>query len=298
MYTILYALMENFILIIKRYSNVTIFLAIAIIIFTVYFTKNQNINFLIAGILALLGSIFSFLIGLERMNNNTRRGLGAIAFVLASYATIDFSISIYQGDRDKSRYEEVKRESKDNLSFVKIIVEEYFKEKEEYPKSWEVLIKFAQNDSISVPDESGTVPDRKITPDELRYLASIKFEGLINEQKTLYKANQAIDNYMSEQEAIALSKMSPVPSDLTKFKREKKRVKFLNFYQKLGNLDLEGLKYIPGSDKKEWIILVKDKKLTISGELPVAQYGDNNFEKMSIGNKNGDRIECSWEDEN
>ena len=311
--------MGNFALYLKKYSVPAIFLVVGLGVLYLAFSGNQAIQFKISGILIILGSVFSFLNTSERGNATTTWVIGGLSLILATYATIS---SIYSVETTRSHQEEYKRTkltAERNLQDLRTIQIAFFKRYSKYAVTWDELLNFAKNDFIWEDDDAGSVPARRITPEELKYLASIGFKTIKDGQVIIYKANQAIDNKMTEEEAIALSKMKNVPADLVGFKRDSLKVKFIETtftrnqsYMKeredlnLGEFNVQSLRYIPSTDKKEWNLESKTLKgndgsityaVRISGFIPFSKYENGDPEEMFFGNLLSGDLKGSWEDE-
>jgi hypothetical protein len=312
--------MGNFALLLKKYSVPTIFLIIGISVLYVAFSGNQAVQFKISGVLILLGSLFSFLNTFEKSNVYTNWAIGGISLALASYATVASFYSVETTRTHQEDYKKTKLTAERNLQDLRTIQTAYLKRYGRFATSWDELISFAENDYVWEDDDAGSVPARRITPDELKYLVSIGFKISKDGVVTVYKANQAIDNKMTEEEAIALSKMKTIPADLVGFKRDSLKVKFIETtfirnqsYMKertdlgLGDFNTKALRYIPGTNKQEWkleskILKGQDGTTThatrISGTIPYSKYENGEPEEMYFGNLQTGDLKGSWEDEN
>lgn len=312
--------MGNFALLLKRYSVPTIFLVVGIAVLYVAFSGNQAIQFKISGVLILLGSLFSFLNTSGRSNIVTNWAIGGVSLALATYATIASYNSVETTRTHQEDYKKTKLTAERNLQDLRTIQSAFLKRYGKYAATWEELLGFAENDYVWEDDDAGSVPARRITPEELKYLVSIGFKMSKDGVVTVYKANQAIDNKMTEEEAVALSKMKTLPGDLVGFKRDSVKVKFIETtfirnqsYMKerldlgLGDFNTKALRYIPGTENQEWkleskILKGQDGTTThatrISGTIPFSKYENGEPEEMFFGNLQTGDLKGSWEDEN
>ena len=312
--------MGNFALLLKRYSVPTIFLVVGIAVLYVAFSGNQAIQFKISGVLILLGSLFSFLNTSGRSNIVTNWAIGGVSLALATYATIASYNSVETTRTHQEDYKKTKLTAERNLQDLRTIQSAFLKRYGKYAATWEELLGFAENDYVWEDDDAGSVPARRITPEELKYLVSIGFKMSKDGVVTVYKANQAIDNKMTEEEAVALSKMKTLPGDLVGFKRDSVKVKFIETtfirnqsYMKerldlgLGDFNTKALRYIPGTENQEWkleskILKGQDGATThatrISGTIPFSKYENGEPEEMFFGNLQTGDLKGSWEDEN
>ena len=312
--------MDNIILIVKKYSIPAILLSIGVALLIFGLKKEQSTEFMAASILVLVGALISFLHIHGKIKKNVYWAFGFLSLGLASYAFINSYILVSNEQENEANYEESKLKSIQNLKDVMTIQKDFFSINNRYAGSWNEIENFADTAFIYEADNAGSVPRRRITLDELKYLASIEFTITKNGEPLVYKKTQAIDNHMSEEEAIALLNMDPKPTDLKDFKRNKKKVKLIetNFtnnisYIKnrkknnLGEFDLYALRYIPmASDKTEWKIKLNKKgQIAIEGNLPYSPVLNGPEEKMFIKNfkrnKKTNLIETielygSWED--
>lgn len=312
--------MQNLTLLLKRYSVPTIFLVIGIAVLYVSLSSNQAIQFKISGVLILLGSLFSFLNTSERSNVLANWVIGGVSLALALYATIASYNSVVTTGNHQKDYKKTVLTAERNLQDLRTIQTAYIKRYGRYAATWDELISFVNNDYVWEDDDEGSVPSRRITTDELKYLVSIGFKLTKDGVVTVYKANQAIDNKMTEEEAVAISKMKVIPADLIGFKRDSVKVKFVETtfsrnqsYMKermdlgLGDFNAETLRIIPGTDNKEWILTSKILKgqdgtvaqaTRISGFIPISKYENGEPEEMYFGNLQTGDLKGSWEDEN
>ncbi|MFM7757403.1 MAG: hypothetical protein ACKO6J_00565, partial [Crocinitomicaceae bacterium] len=310
--------MGNFALLLKRYSVPTIFLVVGIAVLYVAFSGNQAIQFKISGVLMLLGSLFSFLNTSDRSNVVTNWAIGGVSLALAAYATIASYNSVETTRTHQEDYKKTKLTAERNLQDLRTIQSAFLKRYGKYAATWEELLGFAENDYVWEDDDAGSVPARRITPEELKYLVSIGFKTSKDGVVTVYKVNQAIDNKMTEEEAVALSKMKTIPEDLVGFKRDSVKVQFIETtfirnqsYMKerldlgLGDFNTKALRYIPGKENQEWklkskILKGQDGTIThatrISGTIPFSKYENGEPEEMFFGNLQTGDLKGSWED--
>src|SRR5690606_11358370 len=82
-----------------------------------------------------------------------------------------------------------------------------------YLATWDELVDYAKNGTVPKLVSKGSVPARKITPEERNFL---------------YKDNRPIDNLMTEQEAVLLSRWdaNPLAADFEGFVRDTIQITF------------------------------------------------------------------------
>jgi hypothetical protein len=172
-----------------------------------------------------------------------------------------------------------------NLRDIQTTQKAFYKKYGNYAHNWQTVINFIEKDSIAIPDDKGTVPNRKITEKERDYLI----------QFGLYKRGQAIDDNMKDIEAYYLSKSDNCPPDLKGFRRDTINVSFIETtftknrsYMKerkdneFGDFVAKDLKYIPFTNKKKiWaldtamvVIKQKGKKVVDKDTIEVIRITD------------------------
>lgn len=311
--------MDNFSLIFKKYSLPAIFLVLGVGILYVYITDDQSSQFLVAGLLILLGAVFSLIHVLGKSTPLTNWAIGGVSMILALYAAFSTFQSVSDTQNHQENYRRAKLMAERNLQDLRTIQTAFNKKYGKYADSWEQLMEFTKSDFIWEDDDEGSVPSRRITPEELEYLASIKFTVLKDGEPLTYKKTQAIDNKMTEKEAIALCGMDPRPNDLIGFKRDSIKVSFIETtftknqsYTKermdndLGPFNVENLKIIPMGDGREWDYNFKQlidadsntvSYIRIGGLLPFSKYENGNVEEIFFGDTLSPSLKGSWEDE-
>lgn len=312
--------MEKYAVLFKKFSLPAIFLIVGLSIIYVAVTQNQSIQFKISGVLITLGAVFSFLNISGKSNPMTNWAIGGLSILLAIYATFATFSSVKETLTHQENYRRSKLISERNLQDLRTIQKAYNKKYGTYAIDWDELFNFAKSDSIWEDFDKGSVPSRRITLDELKYLSSIKFTILKDGEPYTYKRTQAIDNKMTEDEAIALCKMDPLPKDLVGFVRDSVAKKFIETtftsnksYMKerddndLGPFSIENLKIIPLSDGTEWKFETKKSfdadsnmvvQIKIGGLLPYAEYEGGEKEEIYFSNfKDGSSLKGTWEDE-
>ena len=320
--------MLNIALLIKKYSVPAIFGVVGLLLLIQGIRSDQSMEFVFATIVILLSSVMSFLNVSGVISNKITTIIGFVSLSIAGIVIFVTITSVNDTVKHNDDYKFMKNISIRNLRDVQTTQKAFFNKYGVYAHNWQTIINFIENDSIAVPDDKGTVPNRKITEKERDYLI----------QFGLYKKGQAIDDNMNTKEAYYLSKSDNCPADLIGFRRDTINVSFIetNFtknrsYMKerkdneFGDFIAKDLKYIPFTNKKktwaldtamlvikqkEWevvdndsteVLRIKDTIMTfrIEGILPVQEIeGMQTKEVMCLGNIVKNDFSGSWEVDN
>ena len=320
--------MLNIALLIKKYSVPTIFGLVGILLLIQGIRSDQSIEFIFAAIIILLSAILSFLNVSGLISNKITKIIGFLSLSVAGVAIYITINSVTETVKHNDDYDFMKSISIRNLRDIQTTQKAFYKKYGKYAHNWQTIIHFIENDSIAIPDDKGTVPNRKITEKERDYLI----------QFGLYKKGQAIDDNMNDLDAYHLSKSDNCPPDLVGFRRDTINVSYIETtftknrsYMKerkdneFGNFIAKDLKYIPFTNKKKiWsldtamvvikqkgtkvvdndtieVIRIMDTIMTfrLEGILPIQKIeGMQTKEIMCLGNIYKNDFSGSWEIEN
>ena len=302
--------MQNFSVLLKKYSVPFLFSALGIVLIIVSLVTDQPFEFVLASIIILICSIFLFLTVSGSVSNKVTNIIGGVSLVLAGYAFYSAWGSVGTSIKHNSDYALMKGLAIQNLKDVQSAQKEYEKKYDVFAADWNTIIRFIENDSIADIVRKGSVPNRKINEAERDYLI----------QFGLYKRGQAIDNKMTDLEAYYLSKSDICPVELITFKRDTIMVSFIETtftknrgyltereQNNYGKFDAKKLRYIPFTkDKVEWNMDTIMKPVgedtvcyfRLEGILPIAEIeGAKADEIMSLGSILEFNLSGSWEDE-
>ena len=302
--------MQNFTVLIKKYSVPFLFSALGIGLIYTSLVTEQPFEFILASVIILICSIFLFLTVAGFVPNKITNIIGGVSFLLAAFAFYTALSSVGSSIQHNNDYASMKGIAIRNLKDVQTAQKEYEKKYGVYSDDWNTIIKFIENDSIADIVRKGSVPNRKITEKERDYLI----------QFGLYKKGQAIDNKMTDLEAYYLSKSDICPPELITFKRDTVMVSFLETtftknsgyltereQNDYGKFDANKLRYIPFTDNKvEWNIdtIMKPSGtdtvcfFRLEGILPIPENeGAKADEIMTLGSLLEYNLSGSWEDE-
>ena len=302
--------MQNFSVLLKKYSVPFLFSALGIVLIVVSLVTEQPFEFILASIIILICSVFLFLTVSGSISNKITNMIGGVSLVLAAYAFYTALSSVGSSIQHNNDYALMKGLAIRNLKDVQTAQKEYEKKYGVFAADWNTIINFIENDSIADIVRKGSVPNRKITEKERDYLI----------QFGLYKKGQAIDNKMTDLEAYYLSKSDICPPELATFKRDTVMVSFMEttFTKNRGYLtereqnnygvfNAKKLRYIPfTNDKVEWNIDTVMKPsgtdtvcfFRLEGILPIPENeGAKADEIMALGSLLEFNLSGSWEDE-
>ncbi len=302
--------MQNFSVLLKKYSVPFLFSALGIVLIVVSLVTEQPFEFILASIIILICSVFLFLTVSGSVSNKITNMIGGVSLVLAAYAFYTALSSVGSSIQHNNDYALMKGLAIRNLKDVQVAQKEYEKKYGVFAADWNAIISFIENDSIADIVRKGSVPNRKITEEERDYLI----------QFGLYKKGQAIDNKMTDLEAYYLSKSDICPPELITFKRDTLMVSFIETtftrnsgyltereQNNYGEFDAKKLRYIPfTNDKVEWNVdtIMKPSGtdtvcfFRLEGILPIPENeGAKADEIMALGSLLEFNLSGSWEDE-
>ena len=302
--------MQNFSVLLKKYSVPFLFSALGIVLIVVSLVTEQPFEFILASIIILICSVFLFLTVSGSVSNKITNMIGGVSLVLAAYAFYTALSSVGSSIQHNNDYALMKGLAIRNLKDIQTAQKEYEKKYGVFAADWNTIINFIENDSIADIVRKGSVPNRKITEKERDYLI----------QFGLYKKGQAIDNKMTDLEAYYLSKSDICPPELATFKRDTVMVSFIETtftknrgyltereQNNYGEFNAKKLRYIPfTNDKVEWNIDTVMKPsgtdtvcfFRLEGILPIQKMeGAKADEIMALGSLLEFNLSGSWEDE-
>ena len=302
--------MQNFSVLLKKYSVPFLFSALGIVLIVVSLVTEQPFEFILASIIILICSVFLFLTVSGSVSNKITNMIGGVSLVLAAYAFYTALSSVGSSIQHNNDYALMKGLAIRNLKDIQTAQKEYQKKYGDFAADWNTIINFIENDSIADIVRKGSVPNRKITEKERDYLI----------QFGLYKKGQAIDNKMTDLEAYYLSKSDICPPELATFKRDTVMVSFIETtftknrgyltereQNNYGEFNAKKLRYIPfTNDKVEWNIDTVMKPsgtdtvcfFRLEGILPIPENeGAKADEIMALGSLLEFNLSGSWEDE-
>lgn len=297
----------NFSVIFKKYSVPVLFLIAGLIILILGLTMNQGPMFMTASILMFIAGAATMIYSSGKLNRSFLLAFGALAFIAAictfyiSYSSVTTTI------KEQDDYEKCLAISQQNMEDVRFVQKKHFEKTGKYLKTWDEIAQFIKVGTINRPVSEGTVPARKISPEERDHL---------------YKGNPPIDKNMTDEEALRLSKWVEGPNyqrDFSNFKRDtiqepilkakfgsasyranREKANFGKFYP-------DSLCFIPYSNAtKKWVIAFNDSvvmgdakvaSVKISGMLPLIDPESKEEKEMFFGSITSNSLAGSWEDE-
>ncbi len=300
--------MNNIGLIVRKYSVPFLFTVIGLFVLIFGLMEGQGTSFLLAAAMILMAGVLSALFSLGKLRPVTVMIVGGVFGIIAlvlfwfSFDSVKGSLN-YQNNRDKSL--EI---AKQNMIDIRFLQKVYKEKNGVYIDNWEDLIDFAENGTMPYFISKGTVPAKKITTEERKYL---------------YDDDRPIDNNMTEDEAYRLSqwKEGPRYQELfANFVRDTIQVsimetKFKNpsYIRNRQKLEIypfcaDSLPIIPFTNGKEkWSLQTRDSitigeekgpAILVEGVLPFAKLeGSKKKIKVFFGSLTTFDLEGSWEQE-
>ena len=165
-----------------------------------------NQGMVIGAVFCLVAALFSILFVTGKINKTVGAILAVICVPAIAFVCYKLWDSIESQQELAQTRDLYKKEIKYRLSDIRSAQEIYFKEHGAYLKGMEELVDFIKTGKITSVNKFGSVPVRKLTVDENNFL----YPG----------ENRAIDNNMSENEALRLAKSDFCPTDLQGFSRD------------------------------------------------------------------------------
>lgn len=291
---------NQFSLLLKKYSVPAMFLIFALAMFYITINSSQNATFVIATIMMFVAGLLTLLYSSGKISTKLLTILGVVAFV-GAVGTLFFSTtSVTATTRHMKQFALTTGEAQLNLGDIRSAQKAYMETHGFYAPDWNTLIDFIKNGQVPFVEKEGTVPSRRITLDE---------------RAILYGDNRAIDNNMTEEEALKLAKSSNPPADLQNFRRDTVMVSFLKnkfqtkSYQEArevagyGAFSADSLPFIPGT-KRKWKMKTLKKvqigetfypAIKVWGTLPLAEIEGTDPEEISFGSLTTNDTGGSWE---
>lgn len=300
--------MDNIGVLIRKFSVPALFIIIGLGVLIFGFSSDQNGFFKFSAGMMLAAGVLSALFSLGKLRPIVVIGTGVLFGVVAalllfySYKTVSTTLTY---EKDRTLCMEM---AKQNLTDIRFLQKIHHEKTGKYINNWEDLVDFAKNGTMPQLISKGTVPSEKITSEERDYL---------------YGDNRPIDNKMTEEEALRLSKWKEGPRYHELFEgfvRDTQQVRILTrkFRSKsymenrikndLGSFDPEALPYIPFTDNKEkWDLKVKDSvtigdltgsAIYVGGSIPFGPFEDSKYRiVVEFGSKTLSTLdtEGSWE---
>ncbi len=296
-------------MLLKKYSVPALFFIVGLVLLIVGITKEQDGMFMMASVLLFIAGGLSVVFS----SGTFKTGVLYIFGIAAGIAGIFTVVMSYKSVKDTSTYNEnyafCKSISKQNLEDVRYIQKAYADKNGKYLPTWDDVEDFVKNGTVPFVETQGVVPNRKITPEE---------------NKFLYTGNPPIDNNMTEDEAYRLSKWTAGPNyqaDFSNFKRDTVQVSLMKYKfagktyiesrekAGFGPFNADSLRYIPFTGGREtWTMEVLDSvkmgetsfpAIKVYGEIPFASIKGKNGdrEEMYFGSLKTSDTEGSWETE-
>ncbi|MCH2225217.1 MAG: hypothetical protein MK066_10655 [Crocinitomicaceae bacterium] len=297
----------NFSVIFKKYSVPVLFLVTGLVILIIGLTMNQGPMFLTASILMFIAGAATLVYSSGKLNRNFLLAFGGLAFLAAICTFYSSYSSVASSVKAQKDFDRCLAISQQNLEDVRFVQKKHFEKTGKYLKTWEEISEFIKVGTINRPVSEGTVPARKITPEERDYL---------------YDGNPPIDKNMTDEEALRLSKWLEGPNyqaDFINFKRDtvpesimdskfksasyrsnRKKANFGPFYP-------DSLCFIPytGATQK-WELAFNDSvqmgdakvaAIKVFGKIPFVNPQSREGIEMFFGSTTSNSLAGSWENE-
>ena len=295
---------NNLSVLLKKYSVPALFLIVGILLLVVGIKTGQDWTFMMSAVLMFVAGALSALYSSGKLKPGMLLVLGGMAGIAAIAALYMSTSSVKETIDTQDRNANAYTWSMQNLMDIRYIQKEHFKKNGTYLKTWDEFTDFLNNGTIPFVESEGTVPGRRITTDERDFI---------------YGDTRAIDNKMTEEEAVLLSRWTENPKsadfvgfrrdtvqmDLFKSKFGTKAYKTSRERLGLGKFYSDSLRYIPYSaGKDEWLLEVMDsveigaefkiQTLKVSGMRP---FFKNKDDMIGFGSKNSADLTGTWENE-
>ncbi len=230
---------NNISLLLKKYSVPALFLIFAIAMLVFGLQSNQNGAYMLATALMFAAGLLSFLYSSGKLSPKLLTILGLVAGVGAMGTMLFSTKSVADTESHIKKYGLCKLQSETNLKDIRTAQKAFAERNGRYAKDWDELVDFIKNGKVPFVDAEGVVPGRRID------------EG---ERAFLYGDNRAIDNNMTELEALRLSKnpnlgASFLDKNLGDDKKSFESGGYGKIKEKNFNEGLKGFKKYPNADK-------------------------------------------------
>lgn len=283
----------------KKYAVPAVFIVMGLTVLIYGFTNNQDAMFKMSSVFLFVAAILSFMYSSGKFKTSLINALGFVTAIGAAI-TIYFSFkSVSDTQKYMNNYQVSHMKAEQNLADIRFIQKRHAEINGKYAATWDEFLAFAKVATMDYIDAVGTVPSRKMTQDESRFV---------------YGDNRPVDKSMTEGEALALSKWANVPSDLKSFRRDTIKVNLLKtkfgsasyndsrMINGIGHFSLDSLPYIPYT-KEKWKLETKDSvgtdkspAIRVSGTLPFTKVqGAKKKEEISFGSLTSNDTGGSWE---
>lgn len=291
----------NLSLLIKKYSVPALFTLTGIAMLYLGLQSAQNSVYTIATLMMLVAGVLSFLYSSGKLSAMVLTLLGAAAGVVALIALGLSTYSVNTTYQHQQTFDLCLVKAQANLRDIRTAQKAYAEANGVYASDWNKLIDFIKKGEVATIDAVGVVPSRKITEEERNFL---------------YGDNRAIDNNMTELEAVLLARSPKCPEDLLGFRRDTVMVSFMSTkfgsrsYKEgrikagIGQFYADSLPYIPMAKGGKWkletvdSVLVGDTKIPtirVSGILPMARVEGEKPIELSFGKLTSSDTGGSWE---
>jgi hypothetical protein len=287
---------SNLSIILKKYSVPSMFFVLGIFMVVVGFTTSQQALWYVAALMVLAAGALSLIFSGGFLKTNIGKGIGyvsgiaAIVAVYFSWTEVSSTVEYIE----KSKFS--KELTIENLNNIRTAQKAYKELHGVYAPDWKTLEDFINNGTVPEVVAKGFVPNRKLTPEESKFI---------------YKDNRPIDNNMTELEALALSKYPTIYPEFKDFKRDTVQVSYLKKQflnptylerrekAKYGKFYADSLKYIPFTKGKMFTMATKDSipvgaeklpAIEVKGKLPFGKKEEIFFGSLTLPDLTG-----SWE---
>jgi hypothetical protein len=249
---------NNFSVLFKKYSVPVLLLTLGIALLIVGVTKEQGSMFMLSSVLMFIAGGLSLLYSSGKMKTlflvifGVLAGIAGIVMLSISWDEVSTEI------KTQNRNELLSKTAKQNLEDVIYIQKEYQEKNGVYAGTWDDLTDFVKNGTVDYVFVEGSVPGRKLKPEERDFL---------------YNDNRPLDFNMTELEAYRLSQWSnnPNSSDFKGFRRDTIQVSLIEskFESRsylearklsgVGSFYPDSLRYIPMTKgEEEWTLQTLD----------------------------------------
>ncbi|MFT5860037.1 MAG: hypothetical protein ACI865_002145 [Flavobacteriaceae bacterium] len=292
---------NNLSVLLKKYSVPALFLIIGMTLLIVGLRTGQGTSFMMSAVMMFAAGALSALYSSGKVKSTLLVVFGGLTGI-AAFAALFMSTTAVRDTIAEQEHDELAfTTSTQNLADIRYVQKEHIKKTGEYLRTWDEFTKFVESGTIPFVVSEGSVPSRRITTEERDFL---------------YDDNRAVDNKMTEDEAVLLSKWeeNPLAADYQGFKRD--TIQMDMYKSKFGTKaylakrDLlkmptfygDSLRFIPFSGNEEWLLEVTDS-VEIGAEFKISTLrvsGIGPFGKkkeISFGSKNSGDLSGSWEND-
>lgn len=283
----------------KKYAVPAIFIVMGLTVLVYGFANNQDGMFKMSSVFLFVAAILSFMYSSGKFKTSLINALGIVTAIGAA-ATIYLSFkSVSDTQKYMMDYKISRLKAEQNLADIRFIQKRHAEINGKYAATWDEFLAFAKVATMDYIDAKGTVPSRKMTQEESKFV---------------YKDNRPVDKAMTEEEALILAKWDNAPQDLKDFRRDTIKVNMMKtkfgsatyndnrLINGIGHFSLDSLPYIPYT-KEKWKLETKDSvgvdkspAIKVSGTLPFTKVqGAKKKEEMFFGSITSNDTGGSWE---